>query len=127
MLYDSFTSPTIIEETERVLAEARFGTSAQEVSVWLDAFVRRTRQVNSEAVPGDYSAALRGDEKDNPILLIALAVNLHDEGQKALAVAGSHRGCFIVSRDKHFEAGRNQWGWQFIRPDAFWSLLESIQ
>jgi len=109
-LYDSFTSPAIIAETERVLTEPRFRAPMSGIRLWLDAFVRRSRQVDSVAIPGDYSAALGGDEKDNPILLTALAVNLHEEGQQCIAEAGSRFGCFIVSGDKHFRAGRNVWG-----------------
>jgi len=124
--YDSFTSPAILEETERVLIRPRLGASLRDARVWLDAFLRRSRQVNCFAIPGDYSEAVGGDEKDNPVLLTALAVNLHEEGQRALTEADNRHGRFIVTGDKHFKEGHVVWGWRFIRPDPFWGLLKSI-
>ena len=125
-VFDSFTSPAIVEEVEIVLARPKFGFTIVETRRWLDVFVRHSRQVDPGVVPGEYTAALHGDVRDNPVLKTALAVNLHEEGQGAIAEAGTRYGCFIVSWDKHFEPGWNLWGWQCIRPDAFLALLHRI-
>lgn len=125
VLYDSFTSPEILQEVEGVLARPRFGYSVAETQGWLEVFLRHSRQVDPASVPGDYSAALGNDEKDNPIFKTALAVNLHEEGQVAVAKAKSRYGCFLVSKDRDFEEGRNVWGWKFIQPESFWRLLMS--
>lgn len=125
LVYDSFTSPGILQEVEDVLARPRFGYPVAETRRWLEVFLRHSRQVDPAFVPGDYSAALHADEKDNPIFKTALAVNLHEEGQVALADAKCRYGCFLVSKDRDFEEGRNVWGWEFIRPETFWQLLLS--
>jgi predicted nucleic acid-binding protein len=126
VLYDSFTSPEILEEVEGVLARPRFGYPVAETRKWLDVFLRHSRQVDPESVPGDYSAALGDDEKDNPVFKTALAVNLHEEGQVAVENAKSRYGCFLVSMDRDFEEGRTVWGWKFIRPASFWRLLLAL-
>jgi predicted nucleic acid-binding protein len=125
ILYDSFTSPEILEEVEAVLARPRFGYSVAETRKWLELFLRHSRQVDPASVPGDYSAALDDDEKDNPVFKTALAVNLHEEGQVAVENARSGYGCFLVSMDSDFAEGRNVWGWKFTRPESFWRLLLS--
>lgn len=125
LAYDSFTSPPILTEVETVLARPRFGIPAARTRIWLDNFVRMSRQVNPSAIPGDYAAALGHDEKDNPILKTALAVNLHEDGQRAIGSAVIDLGCFIVSTDDDFAPGRNVWGWAFIRPHAFLALLRT--
>lgn len=119
ILYDSFTSPAILEEVEEVLARPRFGVPVDETRRWLDVFVRQSRQVDPGLVPGSYASAVHSDEKDSPVLRTALAVNLHEGGQRAIATAKTGRGCFIVSWDRDFAPGRSFWGWTFIRPDAF--------
>ncbi len=92
---------------------------------WLDVFVRQSRQVDPGLVPGSYASAVHSDEKDSPVLRTALAVNLHEEGQRAIAAAKTAHGCSIVSWDRDFEPGRNFWGWTFIRPDEFHDLISS--
>ncbi|MBI3977123.1 MAG: hypothetical protein HY331_02950 [Chloroflexi bacterium] len=87
--------------------------------------MRASRQVNPDAIPGDYAAVLNDDEKDTPVLKTALAVSVHEDGQRAIAGAHMGWGCFIVSSDRDFTPGRNVWGWTFIRPDDFWVLLRS--
>lgn len=123
--YDSFTSPAILGEVEQVLSRPRFGIPESETRIWLDHFVRMSRQLDATVIPGDYAAALGDDEKDNPILKTALAVNLHDEGQEAIAFAAAKLGCFIVSTDQDFAEGRTSWGWKFVRPHTFLALLRS--
>ena len=125
MLYDSFTSPSILQEVEGVLVRPRFGYSVSETRRWLDVFLRHSRQVDHESIPGEYSAALGDDEKDNPVFKTALAVSLNEEGQVAIEAAKLRYGCFLVSLDRHFEEGRNAWGWEFIRPGSFWRMLLS--
>ncbi len=126
VLFDSFTSPAILDETEAVLARPRFGIPAAETRRWLDVVLRHSRQVDPSLVPGSYAAAVRHDEKDSPVLRTALAVNLHEEGQRSIAVATSGHGCFIVSWDRDFVPGRNFYGWTFSRPDGFHDLLVSL-
>ncbi|MBI4319901.1 MAG: PIN domain-containing protein [Chloroflexi bacterium] len=124
--YDSFTSLAILGEVERVLARPKFNYAVGETRLWLDPFIRRSRQVSDRDIPGNYAGALRDDEKDNPVLKTALAVNIHEEGQRAISAATQSYGCFIVSLDNDFQPGRNVWGWTFIRPIAFWGMLRAI-
>lgn len=123
VLYDSFTSPAIFAEVEQVLARRRFGIQLAETRRWIDVFVRGSRQVDPDRVPGDYAEAVGGDFKDNPILKTALAVNLDPDGQMIIAAAREAAGSYIVSLDSHFAANRNIWGWKVIRPDDFFRLL----
>lgn len=44
VLYDSFTSPEILQEVEGVLARPRFGYSVAETQGWLEVFLRHSRQ-----------------------------------------------------------------------------------
>lgn len=43
------------------------------------------------------------------MLKTALAVNIHEEGQRAIGAAIQGYGYFIVSLDKDFQPGRNVW------------------
>src|SRR5262249_36629588 len=72
--YDSFTSPAILGEVAEVLARPRFSSTPSDVYSWLDAFVRASRQVFPESVPGDDAGAVRGHQDDLPILKTAYAV-----------------------------------------------------
>lgn len=126
LVYDSFTSPAILEEVELVLARPKFGIPIGETRCWLDVFLRHSRQVDPCRVPGDFAAALGNDRKDNHVLKTALAVNLHEEGQKAVEESIRRDGCYIVSADSDFEEGRVVWGWRFIRPENFYHLLRSL-
>jgi predicted nucleic acid-binding protein len=123
VLYDSFTSPAILMEVEQVLARPRFEVPVAETRRWIDVFVRGSRQVDPNRMPGNYAAVLGGDRKDNPILKTALAVNVDEDGQIAIAAARVAAGCYIVSLDTDFAANRNVWGWEFMRPDGFFRLL----
>lgn len=123
--YDSFTSPEILDETERVLVR-EFGAQPERVRRWLDQFGRQSRQVDPDRIPGDFAAQLRGDERDNPVLKTALAVYPHDpEGQEAVSAAMADAGLFIVSTNtRHFPPGRNLYGWTCIRPHELLARLE---
>ena len=122
-LYDSFTSPAILDEVETVLERPRFGISREETRVWIDVFVRHSRQVDPAIIPGDLAKVLGDDQKDNPILKTAFAVHLHEEGQPAVTVARHAGGWFVVSLDSDFTPGWNVFGWEFIRPREFLNRL----
>jgi predicted nucleic acid-binding protein len=72
--FDSFTSPAILEEVETVLGRPRFGATDRAVRVWVDAFLRNSRQVFPQAIPGEAAAVVHGDLADVPILKTAYAV-----------------------------------------------------
>ena len=126
LAYDSFTSPAILEEVELVLARPRFGIPKEETRIWLDVFLRHSRQVDPGQIPGEYAETLGNDSKDNHVLKTALAVNLHEEGRIAVEESIRRDGCYIVSADSDFEEGRVVWGWKFIRPEDFFRLLRSL-
>ena len=123
--YDSFTSPAILDEVEEVLHRPRFGAARAHVRLWLDAFLRVSRQVFPEMIPGGDPAAVSGDVGDLPILNTAFAVAAGDaEAREVLAAARLGGGWFIVSENtRHFPPGRNVHGWQFITAHAFLLLL----
>ena len=125
--YDSFTSPAILDETEEVLVRPRFGASRGQVRLWLDAFLRMSRQVFPEVIPGSNPAAIGGDLEDLPVLNTAYAAAVGGEGVgEVLAAARLSAGWFIVSENtRHFPPGRNVHGWQFITAHAFLRLLHS--
>lgn len=124
-LYDSFTSEAILRETLDTLTGRRFNVASEQVTRWLAPFVRVSRQVDPEQVPGDFAAALHGDEADNPILKTALALYVDPDGQAAIQAAMADLGCYVVSVDNDFSPGRNVWGWTFIRPHVFLGLLRA--
>jgi hypothetical protein len=60
LVYDSFTSPAIIEAAEEVLVRPRFAARRADVRRWFDAYLRASRQVFPETVPlADVRAAAR--------------------------------------------------------------------
>jgi predicted nucleic acid-binding protein len=124
--YNSFTSPAILDETERVLARPHLGYPVADTRRWIDTYVRHSRQVHPGIIPGDYAVALGNDPKDEPVLKTALAVSLDEDGRVAVAAAHEGAGCYIVSLDRDFAPGRNVWGWAFIRPEAFIALLRAL-
>jgi predicted nucleic acid-binding protein len=123
--YDSFTSPAILDEVEDVLIRPRFGASVRQIRLWLDVFVRASRQVFPELIPGDDARAVRGDIEDLPILETAYAVPAAGEELGDLLVAAQTAGGWsIVSEDTHhFTPGRNVYGWRFITAHTFLGLL----
>lgn len=123
--YDSFASPAILDEVEEVLARPRFGAISGQVRLWIDAFVRASRQVFPELIPGEDAGAVRGDVEDLPVLKTAYAVAAAGEEFGAiLTAARSDGGWFIVSEDtRHFTPGWNVHGWQFITAHVFLRLL----
>ncbi len=64
ILYDSFTSPAILEEVEAVLARPKLGCPAAETRLWVDVLLRHSRQVDPGLVPGSYAAAVHSDEDE---------------------------------------------------------------
>jgi predicted nucleic acid-binding protein len=96
LAYDSFTSPAILNEVEEVLARPRFGAEPARVSLWLDAFLRASRQVFPEVIPGRDARAIRGDTADLPVLKTAHAVAAAGEEIGDVLVAA--RRWWLVSR-----------------------------
>jgi predicted nucleic acid-binding protein len=125
--YDSFTSPAILSEVAQVLARPRFGSSPGQVYSWLDAFVRASRQVFPESIPGDDADAVGGDQGDLPILKTTYAVfAAAAEYPDVLEQAGRGEGFFLVSENTtDFLPGRNVHGFQFTRAHHFLELLLS--
>lgn len=125
VVYDSFTSPAILEEVEDVLGRPRFGADAAQVRRWLDAFVRASRQVFPEAIPANGAGAVRGDLDDLPVLHTAYAAAAAgEEFHDVFQVARRDGGCFLVSENtRHFTPGWNVHGWQFITAHAFLQRL----
>lgn len=123
--YDCFTSPAILDEVEEVLRRPRFGAAPGQVRLWLDAFLRVSRQVFPEMIPGGDPATVGGDVKDLPVLHTAYAAATSGaEAGEVLAAARLDRGWFIVSENtRHFPPGRNVHGWQFITAHEFLLLL----
>jgi predicted nucleic acid-binding protein len=126
-VYDSFTSPAILDEAEEVLVRPRFGVSRGHVRLWLDAFLRMSHQVFPEVIPGGDPAAVGGDVEDLPVLNTAYAAAASgEEMSEILAAARLSDGWFIVSENtRHFPPGRNVHGWQFITAHLFLRLLHS--
>ena len=127
--YDSFTSPTILKEVEEVLEELRFSAPRTQVQTWFDVFVRYSRQVFPEAIPGDDAGAVRGDAADLPVLKTAYAVAVADqEFADVIADARARGGWFVVSENtRHFTPGWNVYGWQFTTAYAFLRYLIAHQ
>jgi len=125
-VYDSITSPAILEELEEVLARPSFGADPIRVRLWMDAFVRASRQVFPEAIPGENAGAVRGDRDDLSILKTAYAAATGDDLTQVLAAARGDAGCCLVSENtRHFTPGRNVYGWRFITADAFLHILHA--
>lgn len=125
--YDSFTSPAILGEVAEVLARPRFGAAPSRVYVWLDAFVRASRQVFPESIPVDNPAAVGGDHDDLPILKTAYAA-IAAATEYPLIVEEARRGdgLFLVSENtRHIVPGRNAYGFEFVRAHQFLDLLLS--
>lgn len=127
IVYDSFTSPAILGEVAEVLARPRFGAPPGQVYVWLDAFVRASRQVFPESIPGDDPAAVSGDQDDLPILKTAYAaVATASEYPLVIEEARRGDGFFLVSENtRHIVPGRNTYGFQYARAHQFLDLLLS--
>jgi predicted nucleic acid-binding protein len=125
--YDSFTSPAILDEVEEVLERPRFGATPTGVRLWLDIFLRASRQVFPESIPGGDAGALRGDLEDLPVLKTAYAVAAAgEELGDVLVVARADGGWFLVSENtRHFTSGWIVHGWRFITAHAFLGLLHS--
>lgn len=104
--YDSFTSPAILEEVEDVLVRPRFGASRGQVRLWLDAFLRVSRQVFPEIIPGGDPAVVGGDPDDLPVL------------NTAYAAAGGG-----AENTRDFSPGRNVYGWRFVTAYTFLRVL----
>jgi hypothetical protein len=127
VIYDSFTSPAILDEDEEVLARPRFGAEPAQVRLWLDAFLRASRQVFPESIPGGGTGAVRGDVDDLPVLHTAYAASLAGATMGGiLAAARVEGGWFLVSENtRHFTPGWNVHGWQFTTAHTFLQLLLS--
>jgi predicted nucleic acid-binding protein len=124
--YDSFTSPAILGEVEEVLGRPRFGAAPAQVRLWLDVFLRASRQVFPELIPGDGAGAVRGDVEDLPVLKTAYAAAAGEEFGDILVTARTDGGWFLVSENtRHFTPGWNVHGWQFIPAHEFLQLLQS--
>jgi predicted nucleic acid-binding protein len=123
--YDSFTSPAILDEVEEVLARPRFGADPAPVRRWLDIFLRSSRQVFPDVIPGGSARAVGGDAEDLPVLKTAYAVAAAGEELGDILVAArADGGWLIVSENtRHFIPGRNVHGWRFITGHAFLLFL----
>jgi hypothetical protein len=122
--YHSFTSPPILDEIEEVLTRPRFGADSGQVRLWLDAFVRASRQVFPDVIPFAGTGAagvVHGDLDDLPILHTAYAATAAggDVGG-VLEAAGAEGGWFLVPENTRlFTPGWNVHGWQFTTAHAF--------
>jgi predicted nucleic acid-binding protein len=124
VVYDSFTSPAILDEVTEVLTRPRFGASPSHVQIWLDTFVRASRQIFPQIVPAGVTEAVRGDVDDVPILHTAYAATASSDSQDVLEVARAVDGWFLVSENtRHFTPGWNVHGWQFITAHSFLQRL----
>jgi predicted nucleic acid-binding protein len=122
--YDSFTSPAILEELDEVLGRPSFGADPAHVHRWIDAFLRASRQVFPETIPGRDAGAVHGDLEDLPILKTAYATSSDESLPHILAAARNDAGYFLVSENRrHFTPGWNVYGWEFITADAFVRFL----
>ena len=124
--YDSFTSPAILAEVEEVLERPRFGASRAAVRLWLDRFVRLSRQVFPESFPDVDAGPVHADLSDLPVLRTALAVPATQEFAPIAAAARADGGWFLVSENtRDFMPGRNVWGWRFTTAHGFWQVLRA--
>lgn len=125
VVYDSFTSPAILEEVEEVLVRPRFGADPARVRKWLDAFVRASRQVFPQTIPTVSAGVVRGDVDDLPVLHTAYAATATgDDAPGVLQAAGEDGGWFLVSANtRHFTPGWNVHGWRFIATTDFMQRL----
>src|SRR5579884_1252433 len=114
-LYDSFTSPAIIEEVQEVLARPEFGGYRSSINSWLDDFVRASRQMFPEDITQGGARIVHGDTTDLPILHTAFAVNAAGaEFAAILEAAQDDGGWFLVSENtRDLSPGWNVYGWQF--------------
>lgn len=121
--YNGFTSPAILEELEEVLTRPRFGATQDAVRLWLDEFVRVSRQVFPESIPAADARVVHGDVDDLPILGTAYAVDAAaTEYAEVLAAAQGQR--YLVSQNtRHFTPGWNVFGWNFLEVETFQRLL----
>ena len=70
-----------------MLLRPRFGATRAHVRLWLDAFLRVSRQVFPEVIPGGEPAAVGGDLGDLPVLNTAYAAAAGDvEAREALNI-----------------------------------------
>jgi predicted nucleic acid-binding protein len=124
--YDSFTSPTILDEVEDVLLRPRIAASRASARRWLDAFLRSSRQVFPEAIPGGDPRAVGGDLEDLPVLHTAYAATVAGpDVAEVLATARADGGWFLVSENtRHFPPGQNVYGWQFTTASRFLQTLQ---
>lgn len=124
-LYDSFTSPAILEEFEEVAARPRIAGDSTLTRIWVDVHLRASRQVFPEFIPGGGAAAVGGDIGDLPILKTAYAANVGgEEIARILELARNDGGCYIVSENtRDFVPGRNVYGWGFATAATFLRLL----
>lgn len=124
-VYDSFTSPAILDEVEAVLARPGFGAGPAQVRFWLDAYVRASRQVFPEVIPDGDARPVRGDVADLPVLHTAYAVAAAgEEFGDILVAARADGGWFIVSENRrHFTPGWIVHGWRFTTAHTFVNLL----
>lgn len=124
-LYDSFTSPSILEEFEEVAARPRIAGDVTLVRTWLDVHLRASRQVFPEFIPGGGAAAVGGDIGDLPILKTAFAASVGGEDMTRILELASHDGgCYIVSENtSDFVPGHNVYGWEFTTATMFLRLL----
>jgi hypothetical protein len=122
--YDAFISPAILDELEEVLQELRFNVPGESVRAWYDAFLRSSRQVFPEVIPGGNPAAVGGDPEDLPVLNTAYAaVAGGPDVAEILAAARANGGWFLVSENtRDFAPGRNVHGWEFITAHQFLRL-----
>ena len=125
VVYDSFTSPAILDEVKDVLARPRFGADPSAVDRWLDVFVRASRQVFPQVASGGQPGTVRGDIDDLPILETAYAVYAtggeHDPVVARARLAGD---LYLVSENStDFVPGRNVHGFRFIRAADFHRFL----
>lgn len=102
------------------------GASLAEIRVWLDAFVRLSRQVFPEAIPAAEGAAVGGDLGDVPVLTTAYAVaSAGQDVAGVIAAAREDGGWLLVSEHTHHSRpGRNVYGWQFATAHQFQRRLD---
>jgi predicted nucleic acid-binding protein len=126
LAYDSFTSHDILDEAVGVLARPQFGLPADLVRRRMDTFVRASRQVFAELIPGGDPAAVGGDADDLPVLKTALAVYAAaSEYPEVVARAREPGGgFFLVSENtSDFPPGRTSHGFTFVRAHDFLEML----
>jgi hypothetical protein len=124
--YDSFTSHEILDEAADVLARPSFAAPADRVRHLLDEFLRASRQVFTELVPGIDAGAVRGDVDDLPVLKTASAVYVSAPEYPEVITRATEPGggFFLVSENtSDFVPGRHVHGFAFVRAGDFLNLL----